>query len=395
MPVGTAKNLLYGLALPVLGTRCRWKGVHVAGETETDLSHPLERAFRRNRVVGGCVQVLRGGQPAECCYAGNATLSPLSPVTPDTAFRTASIAKMACALLVMRLQTLGRLTVNEDISAFWGDPIRNPNHPDTPIPLASLLSHTSGIVDSPLYFTSFHDTVTVRRILADGGCFSARKPFEKFRYSNFAAGLIGCLLEKRFGESLEALAQRELFAPLGVRATFDLSTLSPAVTADDYRVLPPSHGPAFSAAARIRSAAPLTAPDPQTHYLLASGGLFLTAEALARLALPLVNGGRLNGEPFLSPEAVSQMKTPVTDWPEPAVRMRHGMGLLELDDRAVCSRRLYGHQGFAYGAVNGVFFDEEGNGFASLNSGAGERRTGHLSCLNRELIAVCLPGGRV
>ena len=71
--------------------------------------------------------------------------------------------------------------------------------------------------------------------------------------------------------------------------------------------------------------------------------------------------------------------------------MRHGMGLLQLDDRRIFPRSLYGHQGFAYGAVNGVFVDEYGNGFASLNSGASEKRLGHLSCLNRYLIAACLP----
>jgi len=68
------------------------------------------------------------------------------------------------------------------------------------------------------------------------------------------------------------------------------------------------------------------------------------------------------------------------------VNMRHGMGLLTLDDRAVCSRTLWGHQGFAYGAVNGVFFDEEGSGFVCLNSGVSEQRQGHLAVVNRELI---------
>ena len=47
---------------------------------------------------------------------------------------------------------------------------------------------------------------------------------------------------------------------------------------------------------------------------------------------------------------------------------------------------LWGHQGFAYGAVNGVFFDKQGNGFASLNSGASEQRCGHLALVNRDLI---------
>ena len=121
--------------------------------------------------------------------------------------------------------------------------------------------------------------------------------------------------------------------------------------------------------------------------------MFVTAEGLMRLCLPLVQGAEPAGEPFLDERAVRMMTAPTADWPEPAVRMRHGAGMLEVDDRAVHPHRINGHQGFAYGAVNGVFFDAQGNGFASLNSGASERRVGHLSCLNRDLIRICLEEG--
>ncbi|HPS81646.1 MAG TPA: serine hydrolase domain-containing protein, partial [Candidatus Limiplasma sp.] len=311
---------------------------------------------------------------------------------PDTVFRTASVAKMACALLVFRLQTLGRLDVNIDISDLWGDRIRNPLYPDTPIPLSALLSHTSGIVDSALYYSSFQKTVPVRELLADPATYANRPPFARFQYSNFAAGLVGCLLEKRFGESFETLAQRELFLPLGADATFDISALCGRSMADSYRVLPPQKSASFNAQARFQAASPLDTPDPQTHYLLASGSLFITAEGLARLTLPLIQRAAPDCAPFLNPEACRAMLTPTAAWPEPAVRMRHGMGLLEMDDPRIHPHCLHGHQGFAYGAVNGVFFDEHGNGFASLNSGASERRLGHLSCLNRDLIALCIPG---
>ena len=86
------------------------------------------------------------------------------------------------------------------------------------------------------------------------------------------------------------------------------------------------------------------------------------------------------------------MKTPITQWPDSQGTVRHGLGLLVVEDPKLHSRRLYGHQGIAYGAVNGIFFDESGNGFASLNSGASEKREGHLSCLNRELIQLCMAG---
>ncbi len=392
MPVGARKNRLYALALPVLGMRCRWRTVHRSGDSPTDLSASLQRVLKRHRVVGSCVQMMRGGNIAESYSVGLASLSPATPANVQTYFRTASVAKMVLALLVMRLQTLDLLNVQEDISDFWGAPIRNPFYSETPIPLASLLSHTSGIVDSPCYFRSYQTTVTVDEILADAGCFAPRKPLVSFQYSNFAAGLCGCLLEKRFGLSLEMLAQQYLFAPLHARATFDLSTLAGQTIADSYRVLPASRTPAFNARERLAVSMPLSVPDPQTHYLLGSGSLFLTAEALLRLTLPIWNGQTPDGSLFLSPDSLTQMKTPLTSWPQTDVRLRHGMGLLELSDPAVYPSCLYGHQGFAYGAVNGVFFTDSGDGFVSLNSGASEQRVGHLSCLNRDLIRVCLVG---
>lgn len=391
MPVGSRKNLLYAVALPLLGRRSHFSRASRTGGDGPDQSAKIGLVLRRNHVVGGCVQLIRGGALAESYCAGQARLMPPLAATPATYFRTASIAKMACALLVMRLQTLGLLDVEEDISDFWGAPIRNPNHPDTPILLSALLSHTSGMADSPQYYSAYGKPVPADALLRDPAAYTANRPGQRFRYSNFAAGLVGCLLEKRFGQSLEALAQQHLFRPLGAAATFDLSTLSGAAIASSYRVLPPGRSPAFDAPARFMAASPIDTPDPQAHYLLGSGSLFVTARGLSSLCLPLVNGGLHDSAVFLDERSLRQMTAPTADWPEPEVRMRHGMGLLEVDDRAIYHARLNGHQGFAYGAVNGVFFDGAGNGFASLNSGASEKRLGHLSTLNRDLIAVCLP----
>ncbi len=390
MPVGVRKNQLYAALLPLIGRRCHWRTAAKSGDTPDDISLQITRVFKHNHVVGGCVQRIRNGLPAECYYAGNASLSPKTAVDQNTIFRTASIAKTACAMLVMRLQTLGKLDVTEDISSFWPHPLRNPHHPEIPIPLSALLSHTSGLIDSPRYYQSFTQSLTVDEIWSDAGCFSTRLPFAKFQYSNFAAGLIGCLLEYRFGESLESLIQRKLFAPLGVDATFDLATLAHKQVANSYRIIPSSPVPAFNAPARMHNAASLQTADPQRHYLLASGSLFLTTKDLASLLIPLMQNGKYQGKPFLSPDSLLQMQTPLSAWPDNTISMRHGMGLFTLEHPSLYPGKLYGHQGIAYGAVNGLFFNEDGDGFVSLNSGASELRQGHLSCLNRDLIRICI-----
>lgn len=384
MPVGTVKNLLYGFALPVMGQRPAWRAAR-----GSEAAQAIARALWRKRCVGACVQRFERGTLGECICVGYAALEPLKrPVAPDTVFRTASVAKMVTALLVFRLQTLGRSNVTEDISDLLGRRVRNPHCPDAPITLGMLLSHTSSIVDSPAYFSAFNRNTPLAELLADPECYLPAVPGTTFRYSNLAAGMVASLLEKRFAVSFEQLMQRELLQPLGVAGTFDPSGLNAGAVADSYRVLPPAR--AFCAVQRIASAEPMKEPDPERRYLPAAGNLFITAPDLARLALVAWGGG----DGFLDARSMEEMRRPVAGWPEKAVNMRHGMGLLTLDDPVVCSRTLWGHQGFAYGAVNGVFFDGQGSGFVLLDSGCSEQRMGHLAQVNRELIRLCLDGGK-
>lgn len=378
MPAGNLKNTLYQLALPFLGLRSPIASVQGGSDDE---NARLCRLLRSQHAVGACIQRFEKGRPTECFVAGNARMEPsVQPVTAETIFRTASIAKMVTVLLVFRLQTLGKLNVCEELSDFLGVPVQNPHYPQAPITLGMLLNHTSSIVDSPAYFASFQQPVPLTELLQNPASYSGSLPGLQFRYSNFAAGSIGCLLEKRFHQSFEQLAQEHLFQPLGVSATFDLSALKEKPVADSWRVLPREC--CFDAEKRMAAAISLDEPDPERHYLLASGSLFLTATDLAKLALTAWNGP----DGFLSPECLSLMQHPTVPWPRQEVCLRHGMGLLKLDDPAIVKKPLWGHQGFAYGAVNGVFFDEEGSGFVCLNSGVSEQRQGHLAVVNRELI---------
>ena len=380
MPTGSFKNALYALALPVLGKRLEWKTAE--GEP---LSRQVTRILRRHRVVGACVQRLRNGELAERYTAGYRSLEPCrEPVSEQTIFRTASIAKLVTALLVFRLQTLGKLNVCEEMSDFLGYPVQNPYYPAAPITLGMLLSHTSSIVDSPLYEKALADGWKLKVLLCLSQSFKPAIPGTSFQYSNLAAGAIGSMLEARFGESLETLAQRELFEPLGIHATFDITTLRDEPVADSYRVLPQAL--AFSAQKRMQSAKPLAQPEPEHRYTLASGNLYVTAEALGRLALVARSGG----DGFLSDECMKLMKSRVVRWPDSVTETWHGMGVLQASDSRLCAGTVYGHQGIAYGAVNGVFWNDKGDGYAMLCSGASERRLGHLTRLNRDLIRLMM-----
>ncbi len=367
------------MALPVAGMRCRWKQAEGSDE---EIAKKITTIAKKSHVVGGCVQCFSHGRLSDVYTMGNAVVGKEKiPVTTDTYFRTASIAKMVTALLVFRLQTMGLLDVREPIEQFLQYRVRNPSYPEAPITLGMLLSHTSGIIDFPMYHESMTRPIALTELLSQKEAYANDIPGVEFHYSNLAAGMIGCLLEKRFGISFEALVQRQLFAPLKVQATFDASTLGGMRVADSYRVFPSVR--TIHMPQRIEAAEPMLAPDPEHHFLFASGNLYINIRSLATLAVLAFEGG--GG--FLNEKAMEDMHHPIGRWPDQGVNMRHCMGLLQLDDQKVCKTVLWGHQGFAYGAVNGVFFDALGNGFVMLNNGASEKRMGHLATINHDLIS--------
>lgn len=374
MPVGNVKNTLYSLALPLIGKRSRWKTVTGAPEKE---AKSIARIFKKHRVVGASLQRFEKGRLTWLCNAGFAGEE--TPVSGDTLFRSASLAKTITALLVFRLQKKGLLDVREEVSAFLGYRVRNPHCPEAPITLAMLLSHTSSIKDSDEYYAKLHAPGQLPLLLSSPESYLPELPGGCFKYSNLGAGIIGCMLEKRFQMSIEELLKREL-EPLNAPVTFDITTLPKDLLADSWHVLPPRQG--FCGRERFMRSFPIEKPDPDSHYLLAAGNAYLTAPALGRLALAMADPA----SDFLSPEGLSMMKTPLSRWPEDGVKMGHGMGLFKVEDDTVANRAVYGHQGFAYGAVNGLFFDDEGNGFACLNSGVSEARSGHLALFYRDLL---------
>ena len=96
---------------------------------------------------------------------------------------------------------------------------------------------------------------------------------------------------------------------------------------------------------------------------------------------------------FLKEESLAEMRKAVSPFTGRAKNLWQGVGTFILRDADLCPRTLYGHQGMAYGAVHGLFFDPEAKkGYALLTSGASEARRGVLSDLNAEMIRLFLGG---
>ena len=384
MPVGPLKNRLYRLALPIFGLNAK-NSEAVSASMDAHSLHQLTGIFRSHHVIGGCLQLITKGKLGPLVTYGYSRL-PNALVKPDTVFRVASITKMVTAVGAMTLCQRGLIDFDAPLERFFPYSVRNPLFPDSPILVRHLLHHTSSIWDGPGYTKALQSSIPLRSMLDDPMNYLPVSPGGSFRYSNLAAGIIGSLLEIVTGQSLETYMQRSVFTPVQMNASYTLKYfMSISDIACIYRVLTKLHSnrPLFDPAQKLESANAFEQSAPEYHYLSAAGNLFTDAASLGKLVCILIN----KGENLLSSASLQIMQTPVAEYGKHAPYARHCMGLVAVDDPSLGTGLLYGHQGFAYGAVGGVFFQPStGNGFVFLNNGASEARSGHLACVNRSLI---------
>jgi CubicO group peptidase (beta-lactamase class C family) len=230
------------------------------------------------------------------------------PFTTDTVMNIGSITKTVTGVALMRAVKAGKLDLDADIDGYLPFAVSNPAFPDAPITLRQLATHTSGISDRwEVYERTYHyagetpDTLEafLRGYLVPGGAnhakenFVAAAPGTHREYSNIGAALAGYIVERAMGERLDAITQRDIFAPLGMHDThwyldgLDRDAHSTLYVAQNGLTIPiPLYGLT-------------TYPD---------GGLRTSVADLSRLFAALLNGGELDGARILDAASVAEMQ---------------------------------------------------------------------------------------
>jgi CubicO group peptidase (beta-lactamase class C family) len=148
---------------------------------------------------------------------GKADLENNVLATPETLFRTASIAKPMTAVAVMRLVEDGKLDLDAPIQKYC------PAVPPTwTITTRELLGHTSGVRH---YKEGEMGNTHHYAKLSDGFTIFANDPllFEpgtKFEYSTYGFSVVGCALEGVTGKSFPEIMQQLVFIPARITHTF-------------------------------------------------------------------------------------------------------------------------------------------------------------------------------
>jgi CubicO group peptidase (beta-lactamase class C family) len=214
------------------------------------------------------------------------------PSPDSTLWDLASLTKIvATASLAMVYVDRGTLDLGAPVSRYLPPFVGQGRELIT---VRHLLDHTSGLRSwAPLWRESSTREEAVRLLLSER---PRNKPGRAPLYSDLNAMLLGLVLERVGGASLDNLAQQEVFGPLG------LSSLRFGVRPEDRRRTAPS---------RLEGRRPVagTVNDDNARRLggvAGHAGLFGTGRDLARFAQAWLAEGVVQGGPWVRAETVRQ-----------------------------------------------------------------------------------------
>ena len=227
-------RIVYAGFLLLLGLSCS-----PATHASDALTRRLLQIQADHGTVGITVAIMRDGEIVRQAGVGLADRGRGLPMTDETKFRIASISKVVTATALMQLWEQGRFQLDDNISPYLGYAVVNPDHPTTPITFRQLLTHTSSVRDGSNYnsflsatYRDGEDAANIRELIHfngssynNGAQFTADQPGSTYRYSNLGFGILGTLVEKISGERFDVYARKNIFAPLGLTASFEAANL--------------------------------------------------------------------------------------------------------------------------------------------------------------------------
>jgi uncharacterized protein YbbC (DUF1343 family)/CubicO group peptidase (beta-lactamase class C family) len=292
----------------------------------------IEQAIADGNIPGAVLVVGHNGKVAYRKAYGHRSLEPRRELmTLDTIFDLASLTKViATTTSVMQLMELGKVRLNDPVAKYIPEFAQNGKDDIT---VRQLLTHYSGLAPDLDLQTPWEGKQTAYQL----ACVVPPEttPGSGFVYSDINFIMLGELVEKVSGETLDAYTAQHIFTPLKMPHTRFLppaawrTKIAPTQYDEQENML---HGVVHDPTARRMGG------------VAGHAGLFSTGDDLAKFAQALLDGG----DGILSSEAVIKMTSPETPPSAPVLR---GFGW-DIDSPFSSNRGdllpigSYGHTGF-------------------------------------------------
>jgi len=196
----------FGLALLLMG----------AGPSRADpIDTYIQTEMKNQHLPGLALAVIRAGKPPLIRTYGESNLELHTPVTRDTAFRLASVAKQMLSVGLMLLVNEGKLRLDDPVARYL---------PDTPpawssITVRQVLNHTAGFPGEAPGFDPLVAKDNLDLIRSAYGVPLVSKPGEGFLYSNLGYFVVAEIIHNASGVPWPQFMSERVLRPLQMNAT--------------------------------------------------------------------------------------------------------------------------------------------------------------------------------
>ena len=304
----------------------------------TELEQTIEAELKNSKTPGAAFAVISGDKVVFVKGFGATSAEGGRQVTPDTLFRMGSTTKMFTAAALLALADSGKIKMDAPVGYY----LKNLPLKLSQLTAHQLLSQSTGLRDFASPVKSDDDASLKQNILSwkDDVFFS--EPNKIYSYSSANYWLAGYLTEELSGKLYSDAVGDLILKPLGMNK----ATMRPfeAVTYP----LALGHNVSDGNAQVIR-------PIFNNAAMYPGGSMYSSANELARFAVAMMNGGKVEGKQAIAPFIVENLQKPQFYLPGEN-KAFYGYGLLGYEDSGV---KTVSHGGVSRGYGSTVFFAPE------------------------------------
>ena len=277
----------------------------------------VQRDIEAGKVSGAVTLVARHGQLVHFSAQGNFGSEDPRPLKEDTLFRIFSMTKPITTVAAMMLYEEGAFHLGEPVSRYIPELesvqlLRDGElvAPKQPVTIGQLMTHTAGLsygwhpndpVDQAYEEADLTHSTDSDDFIARLAKLPLRfEPGSRYHYS-VATDVLGVLVERLSGMSLEVFFQTRIFAPLGMTDTFF------NVPADKLDRFAPNHYWDAQRGSIAPIPAAMAQPFTGVTAFSGGGGLVSTAKDYWIFCEMLRRGGNYEGTRILGPKTVEFM----------------------------------------------------------------------------------------
>jgi len=183
--------------------------------------------IQKGNTCGLELAFIHNGQLRKYSYGSVKKTADQLPDAANTIFEIGSVTKTFNALLLAEEVVAGRMKLADPINLYLPDSIPELSFQGKPVTLLHLANHTSGFprLPSNIFKGKIDPKDPYKHYLPDS-LYSFLKRYKPavmpgtvFSYSNYGAGVLGTIFERKYGNSFEQLIVSRICDPLGMRKT--------------------------------------------------------------------------------------------------------------------------------------------------------------------------------